>query len=35
MKVHLEPLRLDCILSAAKAKEIMQEDYYTSCKQAG
>lgn len=31
----IEPLRLDCILSAAKAKEIMQEDYYTSCKQAG
>lgn len=31
----VEPLRLDCILSAAKAKEILQEEYYLNQKQAG
>lgn len=28
-------IRLDCILSAAKCKEIMQEDYYSDYKHAG
>lgn len=28
-------LKLDCILSAAKAKDILQGDYYTDAKQAG
>lgn len=31
----VDPLRLDCILSAAKAKEILQTDYYINGKQAG
>lgn len=31
----VDPLRLDCILSAAKAKELLQTDYYIKGKQAG
>lgn len=31
----IDPIRLDCILSAAKAKEILQEEYYFNGKQAG
>lgn len=33
--VLADPLRLDCILSAAKAKEILKDEYYTNQKQAG